>query len=217
MILDESLNVVENEFSLGELLVSRQYTYDEANSYISHPENDPVINWKEYWELARELKKKRKGVVIEAANKHLGQPTGRFHGRNTPAHILVEELMILTNTVLSREFATREIPALFLNNEEPSARRYFATSTTGHAPIGARFYGHWTSPLRRYPDLVNNRILVSYIVGGPHPYTEEELNRIATITSDRDAVHRQIQRGREMQAKKQRRFPRRGAKVAFVA
>lgn len=49
----------------------------------------------------------------------------------------------------------------------------------GHFGLNLLAYTHVTSPLRRYPDLVNQRILLAAARGEPSPYTQDELAEYA--------------------------------------
>lgn len=55
----------------------------------------------------------------------------------------------------------------------------------GHYALNLPAYAYFTSPIRRYPDLVNQRILFSHIKGLEVPYTNEELDEIAAHYNDR--------------------------------
>jgi ribonuclease R len=45
-------------------------------------------------------------------------------------------------------------------------KAYYSTKKTGHYGLAFDFYSHFTSPIRRYPDLMAHRLLFSYLNKG---------------------------------------------------
>jgi len=67
------------------------------------------------------------------------------------------------------------------------SKAIYSTKNIGHFGLGFRFYTHFTSPIRRYPDLVVHRILEQELKGKPVDIDEfARLERIATESSNRE-------------------------------
>jgi ribonuclease R len=58
----------------------------------------------------------------------------------------------------------------------------------GHFGLASKCYLHFTSPIRRYPDLVCHRALKSFIDGGPAYKNDKELEVMAVHLSERERI-----------------------------
>src|SRR5208283_3659882 len=76
----------------------------------------------------------------------------------------------------------------------------YAAQNLGHFGLALDFYSHFTSPIRRYPDLVCHRILKGIIGGDSRKsplYGEEELGRMAVHLSQKERAAMEAERETE--------------------
>lgn len=53
------------------------------------------------------------------------------------------------------------------------SKAIYSTNPIGHYGLGFEYYSHFTSPIRRYPDLIAHRLLQHYLDGGKSPNKDE--------------------------------------------
>lgn len=56
-------------------------------------------------------------------------------------------------------------------------RAVYSTKNLGHFATGLQYYSHFTSPIRRYPDIINHRAMHS-IIGTKYGFQDEEIKRL---------------------------------------
>jgi ribonuclease R len=87
------------------------------------------------------------------------------------------------------------IHALFLQSLE---RAVYAGRDRGHFGLGLRGYGHFTSPIRRYPDLFNHRIVLWALRHGRRPAPNECWHELDGIARDCSATEERAERAERM-------------------
>lgn len=78
------------------------------------------------------------------------------------------------------------------------AKAIYSPNNIGHFGLGYHYYTHFTSPIRRYPDLVVHRLLYEYDHKMPHKRREELQNKLPNIceqSSDREQIALEAERG----------------------
>ena len=60
----------------------------------------------------------------------------------------------------------------------------YSAENSGHFALAATSYTHFTSPIRRYPDLIVHRVLAAMLEGAPPKIEESDLSAIAGNSSD---------------------------------
>jgi ribonuclease R len=160
------------------------------------------------YDLARLLYMDEDGRLLQLARRDL-----------VVGNVIVQEMMILTNTLASGYMISHEIPGIFRNHAaKPAApgsdqlattietwlrsgsmdvdevqktfavlmgKAAYGASVTGHYALAQPFYGHSTSPLRRYADLANQFQLKAHLKKQDCPRSKEELEALAVHLNEK--------------------------------
>jgi ribonuclease R len=219
--LDEQLQVVDFTPSVQTIRVSHRLSYEDLPSIAAdstHALNRQVKDSIALGNALLEGRRKNGALAIYDLQKFLMTDEEgnllQMHSRtDTVGHVFVQEIMILTNSLLAQYLLKNDIPALYRNHlttrgapttlelRESIEALLFATNSNkdfateklqailckakyeatanGHYGLNMPVYTHGTSPLRRYPDLVNLRQLKAFLQDTHFAYKQEDLEAIA--------------------------------------
>lgn len=76
-------------------------------------------------------------------------------------------------------------------------RAVYSPAPAGHFGLAKRFYSHFTSPIRRYPDLITHRILQASLAGCANPYSHGDLLALGAACSRTEQAADQAEKALE--------------------
>ena len=108
----------------------------------------------------------------------------------------VMQYMVAANFIIAREMEKQGLPWLFRNHTDGAYSRWgneeerqklqqlrtalYGSVALRHEGLGIEQYCHFTSPLRRFADLANHLTLHAYMSGLALPFSEADIDQIAS-------------------------------------
>ncbi|MBP1726830.1 MAG: Exoribonuclease [Deltaproteobacteria bacterium] len=201
---DQDDRLLDYRFTLSRVRVHRQLTYSDANDLIA---TDGTLGYLFRLGTRLRRQRIVKGALhLPLPELRIWvNSNGVIHisrvDREAPSQVVVSELMILANALAAAELAARGVPAIYRSQEKPQEvlfdpnsagddlylkyrqRRFLSRAELGITPkphngLGMEAYTSWTSPIRRYVDLVVQRQLKSMALGAPPAHDRDGLGEI---------------------------------------
>lgn len=152
-----------------------QAVYDDAAPYHQLASNAYL--------MASQLRQRRVGISLESMTG-LTDEEGRIiePSGGQLAESVIQELMIAYNYAATRIIMESGGRMIYRNlaDDPQILSALYSSSNFGHTLLHLPAYGHFTCPIRRYPDLVNQRCLAAALHGEEPPYDLVELEEIAS-------------------------------------
>ena len=68
------------------------------------------------------------------------------------------------------------------------SKAIYSPENIGHYGLNFKYYTHFTSPIRRYPDLIIHRLLDKYLKGDPS-VSKEKIEDLCKYVSEKKTVY----------------------------
>ena len=157
---------------------------------LLHPDTEPVARHfaNDATALASALFRKRVAIAGMPEWECAFDMEGRLNGnlrQGVLAQTVLHELMVALNAAATRLVTSLGMPMIYRNQGGGAAGRggRYQGNNEGHAALGLDAYGQFMSGIRRYVDLVNQRVLIAAIEGTCAPYTATEIAEIAAASN----------------------------------
>ena len=126
-------------------------------------------------------------IILDAK----GRPVEIKPYERNAATMLIEDCMLAANETVAEDYYWQQAPFLYRSHE-------YTTDCMGHFGLAANYYTHFTSPIRRYPDLQIHRIIKENLHGELTKkrvaHYEKILPEVAVWTSSRERLADEAER-----------------------
>lgn len=208
--------IIDYEIVPSVVRVQRQLTYQDVDAMADDDDRIKRLHAIAQHYRNRRLDKGAMMISLPEINIWIGSggmPEIARTDRESPAHLLVSEMMILANELAARFLSDRQLPAVFRSQAEPRERLFdrdqgslfqhwmqrkqisrfnLAGTPEPHSGLGLAAYVTCTSPIRKYYDLVTQR-QVRAGLGLETPYSAQEIDFIIAALAEPMALVGRIQ------------------------
>lgn len=208
--------IISSEIVPSIIRVEKQLTYQDVDEIVDT--DDTIATLHTIAQRYRNERLDNGAMLIELPEIYIGvNASGTAQvarvERDSAAHLIVAEMMILANDIAARFLSQHNLPAIFRGQAKPRERLFdrdtgslfqnwmqrkqisrFTLSTTAvpHSGLGLDGYVTCTSPIRKHTDLVTQRQLRAAF-GMEEAYTTEQMEFIIAALAEPMGVVGRIQ------------------------
>lgn len=192
--LDDQWAVTHHSYYESRFTNVKRYDYEGFWEDFVNPESEHHDTLHLLKEVSDKLRAKRlqQGGILNWSDdsRRLNiwwemQTQSNFSATTRISHDIIESLMVLVNGTTWQHLADIWVPALFKRHDTLDEKSYYHhTSNSFHAWLSMWNYTHFTSPIRRYVDLIIHRILKAIDRWEEILYTTEDIKFVAKHTNN---------------------------------
>jgi exoribonuclease-2 len=203
-------DLVEYSIYPGILRVAKRLSYEEADDYLAgndgrSPAEACMLRWLHQAALhLRERRRSAGAALMQRRETKIKVSSDEIElkviDNASASRQLVAEFMVLSNYAAARFAADNRIPIIYrvqpggageLINQKPRLSLY----PEFHSGVGLGHYAQFSSPIRRYMDLVLQRQLMAALTRDGQPlYNPEELLGVLANSENAEAEGRELER-----------------------
>lgn len=224
--LNEISEIIDVSIYESILKSKKRFDYEEADQTLNLPDKPFYQILKNCQQLAQQLFSRRQNrgalALFDLTKAVFMDEEGHLRPldveRAYHSHLIIQELMIITNEAVAQFLAGHNLAALYRNHTPQSIapdrnemltqlnlsilrsdllrtldkkldlwlkKASYEPILKGHFGLNLPAYLHFTSPIRRLPDLINHRIIKACISSQPSPYSLESLNEISEYVNSK--------------------------------
>jgi len=191
----------------GRLRVAKRLDYDQADRALdaAKANSEEIDTLRLLEQMARRLRERRRMAGAMLVHRREPKVTVRDDDiqirvldTESRSRMLVAEFMVLSNFVAARYAAQNRIPIIYRVQPEmrgEAQRPRLSLYPEYHAGVGLDYYAQFSSPIRRYADLVLQRQLVASLSSpAAVPYGVDELLTVLAGAENAEANGRDLER-----------------------
>lgn len=204
--LNDKYEIQKTEVCSTIITSKKRLSYDEVDAQLEDEKGDPALLHLYNIALAHEAKRKKAGALkfskpdVNVKVDEQGTITVTKYDDQTPARLLIAELMVMANVAFAQYAQDNGIPAVF-RAQEPMAQdtheknqksseedvlparpqvnpSYLSSKPARHASLGVPAYTQVTSPIRRASDFLTQTQIAHHLSSGKIVWSAPEVNAL---------------------------------------